>query len=183
MWDFSKGRQHLPKISAECENGPVCPYKPHCCCLSSNQMFSLSSLYAHLGKKILNLEEERVLKVETLNQLCNASDISSWFIWVLINFCTTGYFLVPTGEKESLDSRLSSLVVAFLDAASTRMFAEALYVVFLKLCSLMMPPLLQGTAERKNTSVQQCMACPCLKSSVCEFSKWEKISNCFLWLS
>lgn len=75
-----------------------------------------------LERNILNLEEERILKVETLNQLFSASDISFWFIWVLINFCSTGYFFVPTGEKESLDSCLSSLMVALLDAASTRMF-------------------------------------------------------------
>lgn len=102
-----------------------------------------------LERNILSLEEEKVLKVETLNQLFNASDISFWFIWVLINFCSTGYFFVPIGEKESLDSCLSSLMVGFLDAASARMFSEALCVLFLKLC-LMMPSLLQGTAERKH---------------------------------
>lgn len=65
-------------------------------------------------------------------------------------------------------------MVAFLDAASTRMFSEALCVLFLKLCSLVMPPLLQGTAERT-------LPCSlCLKSSVCEFSKWEKIMELLL---
>lgn len=43
-----------------------------------------------------------------------------------MNFCSTGYFLVHMGEMESLDSCLSSLMVAFLDVASARMFPEAL---------------------------------------------------------
>lgn len=33
-------------------------------------------------KSILNLEEEMVLKVETLNQVFNTSDIYFWFFWV-----------------------------------------------------------------------------------------------------
>lgn len=35
-----------------------------------------------LEKSILNLEEEMVLKVETLNQVFNTSDIYFWFFWV-----------------------------------------------------------------------------------------------------
>lgn len=79
----------------------------------------------------------------------------------LINFCSFGCFLLHMGDKESLDSWLSSPMVSFLDAASTRMFSEALCVLFLKLCSLVMPPLLQGTAEGKQFHAWH------LKSSVC----------------
>lgn len=103
-----------------------------------------------LEKSVLNLEEERVLKVETLNQLFNTSDISGLFGF-LINFCSTGCFLVHVGDKESLDLRPSSLMVAFLDDAGTRVFSEALCMLFLKLCSSVMPPVLQGTAERKHS--------------------------------
>lgn len=49
-------------------------------------MFSGSSLYAHLGKKILNLEQESVVKMETLNQLFNISDTPFWFICVSDEF-------------------------------------------------------------------------------------------------
>lgn len=79
-------------------------------------------------------------------------------------------------EKESLDSCFSSLMVAFLDAANTRKFSEALCVLFLKLYTLVMPPLLQGTAESKhfNAAVHGLLVLRAL--GVTEFSKLEK--NC-----
>lgn len=93
-----------------------------------------------------------------------------------MNFCSTGCFLVHMGGKGRLDSRLSSLMVAFLDAASAGMFSEALGVIFLKLCSLVMPPLLQGTAERKhfNAAVHGLLVLRAL--GVTELSKLEKKS-------
>lgn len=140
---------------------------------------SLWAVFMHiLERNILNLEEERILKVETLNQLFSASDISFWFIWVLINFCSTGYFFVPTGEKESLGSCLSSLMVAFLDAASTRMFSEALCVLFLKLCSFT-----TGNSREKTLSCSSAWLACVLRAQCVSLASEEKSCNCFLCLS
>lgn len=57
---------------------------------------------------------------------------------------------MPMGEKESLGSCLSSLMVAFLDAASTRMFSEALYVIS-EIVQLGDAPFTAGNTERKHS--------------------------------
>lgn len=80
-----------------------------------------------------------------------------------------------TGDKESLDSCCSSSMVAFLDTASTRMFSEALCVLFLKLCSLVMPPFTAGNSRGKTLSCSSArIACVLRALCVSEFSKWEK---------
>jgi len=58
-----------------------------------------------LEKNILKLGEERVLRLESLNQLFNSLFQIMHVFPIQLDFCfyNTGYILVQTGVKENLD--------------------------------------------------------------------------------
>lgn len=132
-------------------------------------MFSLSSLYAHLGKIYFELRRRKGLKVETLNQLFNTSDISLWFIWVSDEFLQYWILFGAHGWNGK-----SGFMSFFSDGCISRCCkcqnVSWGTLLFLKLCSLVMPPLLQGTERKLPCSG----ACVLRALCVNEFSKREK---------